>query len=176
MTIKIKWMKFILTLVLLSTTMLTMTESLNAQVSNTAYNLLLKGMLKHSVPEINVEDAAALDNIILLDARSPKEYAVSHIKGAMFVDYEGFEMDALKNIDKNDTIVIYCSVGYRSEKVAEKMWEAGYKNVHNLYGGIFEWVNQDFPVVDANAEKTVFVHAYSKLWGVWLQKGEKVYE
>ena len=84
-------------------------------------------------------------------------------------------MDSLKNIQKNSRIIVYCSVGYRSERIGEQLLANGYSNVTNLYGGIFEWVNSDYPVVDTNNVKTNKVHAYSKLWGKWLKNGEKVY-
>ena len=51
---------------------------------------------------------------------------------------------------KSDTIVLYCSIGYRSEKIGEKLVEMGYGHVFNLYGGIFEWVNRDLPVYNAS--------------------------
>jgi 3-mercaptopyruvate sulfurtransferase SseA len=70
---------------------------------------------------------------------------------------------------------VYCSVGYRSEKVSEQLRQAGYQTVYNLYGGIFEWKNQGHPVVNAEGEPTERVHAYNRSWGVWLKKGDKVY-
>ena len=79
-------------------------------------------------------------------------------------------------ISKDKKIVIYCSVGYRSEKIAEKLIKSGYKNIYNLYGGIFEWVNRGFSIYDKEQKSTNKVHAYSPSWGVWLEKGEKVYE
>ena len=51
----------------------------------------------------------------------------------------------------------------------------GYKNVYNLYGGIFEWKNQDLPVFDSNNKETENVHAFSKEWSQYLTKGKKVY-
>ena len=67
-------------------------------------------------------------------------------------------------------------MGYRSEKIAEKLTASGFTNVVNLYGGIFEWINQDKPVVDQSGSETELVHAYSKKWGIWLNEGVKVYE
>lgn len=69
---------------------------------------------------------------------------------------------------------MYCSIGYRSEKIAKKLLENGYDNVSNLYGGIFEWANQGNKVYNDYGETTK-VHAFSRLWSVWLNKGEKVY-
>ncbi len=153
-----------------------MANTIIAQVNSTAYNLVLKGMLSHTVPAISVEKTAANDHAILLDARSPAEFAVSHIAGARFVDFDNFDLASLDDISKSDTLIVYCSVGYRSEKIAERLLAAGFDHIYNLYGGIFEWKNQGHPVVDATGEATDFVHAYSKLWGVWLQKGKKVYD
>ena len=71
---------------------------------------------------------------------------------------------------------MYCSVGYRSERIGEKLIKEGYSNVFNLYGGIFDWVNNDNPVYDFN-EKVYKVHAYNKDWGKWVENEscEKVY-
>ena len=76
---------------------------------------------------------------------------------------------------KDASIVIYCSVGVRSEKIGEKLIAAGYTNVKNLYGSIFEWVNEGNAVYNMNGKATNRVHAYSKTWGIWLKKGVKVY-
>ena len=156
--------------------MLTIALTSKAQVENGAYNLMLKTMLSHSVNEISVGELAKLKDAVLLDAREEAEYKVSHLLNARYVGYDNFNMDSLKNIDKQATIIVYCSVGYRSEKIAEKLKSAGFANVSNLYGGIFEWVNQGNQVVDSNENKTNNVHAYNKTWGIWLNKGNKVYE
>jgi 3-mercaptopyruvate sulfurtransferase SseA len=60
--------------------------------------------------------------------------------------------------------------------VAEKLTAANYKRVANLYGGIFEWVNQGYPVVDNSGKETGRIHAYNRTWGVWLNRGRKVYD
>lgn len=147
------------------------------QVKSGAFRLMLNGLLSHSVPEIGVQEAARdRASIVFLDAREPREFEVSHIEGAIFVGYDHFEVEKLpRQLDKNQRFVIYCSVGYRSEKVTEKLKKAGFSNVSNLYGGIFEWVNQGFPVVN-QAGPTLDVHAFDRTWGVWLKKGKKVYK
>lgn len=152
-------------------------SSCSGQVNSSSYNAMLKTLLKHSVPEITVDSLAKnTGSVVFLDAREIAEYNVSHISGARHVGYDKFDMASVKNIAKNQRIVVYCSVGYRSEKIAEKLIAAGYTNVSNLYGGIFEWVNQGHKIVDASGKPTAKVHAYSKSWGIWLSKGEKVYE
>ena len=146
-----------------------------SQVKSGAFRLMLKSLLRHSVPEIGVR-AAARDSAstVFLDAREPREYGVSHLKGAYPVGYDSFSVEQLPPLDKNSRIVVYCSVGYRSEKVSEQLLAAGFTNVANLYGGIFEWVNQGLPVYNQNGPTTE-VHAFDKKWGMWLRRGKKVY-
>lgn len=151
------------------------TNMSNQCVDGFAFRSLLKGMLSHSVTEICVQDlAASTDDIVFLDARAKKEYEVSHIKGAIWVGYDDFSPERVIQVNKKQKIVVYCSIGYRSEKISEKLIALGYQDVANLYGGIFEWVNQEKPVYQT-AKKTNHVHAFSKSWGVWLRKGKKVY-
>lgn len=147
-------------------------------VNSQAYQIMLQSLLDHSVPELSVDQAAALTdkNTIFLDAREPSEYEVSHIADARLIGYDRFKMKNVKDIAKDQKIVVYCSVGYRSEKIAEKLIDAGYTDVHNMYGGIFEWKNQSKEVVNKDQKTTEQVHAFDHKWGIWLNKGEKVYE
>jgi rhodanese-related sulfurtransferase len=137
---------------------------------------MLKTTLSHSVNEISVDSLKQIkDSVLLLDARTPREYEVSHIKDALFVSYENFDSTAVAELDKEKSIVVYCSVGYRSEKITEKLKKMRFTNIANLYGGIFEWKNQGNQVVNAGGP-TDKVHAYNKTWGVWLNEGTKVYK
>ena len=149
----------------------------NAQrmVQSRSYNVMLKTLLSHTVPEVSAADANKKNNVVYLDAREEGEYNVSHIKDAIWIGYDDFNMERVQEIDKDKKIIVYCSVGKRSENISEKLLAAGYKDVANMYGGIFEWVNADLPVYNRSG-KTKKVHAYNKTWGVWLNKGEKVYE
>ncbi|PSR10434.1 MAG: rhodanese-like domain-containing protein [Bacteroidetes bacterium] len=138
---------------------------------------MLHTLLSHDVPEITVAAASqAEDKAVFLDAREPAEFNVSHIAGAIPVGYDQFDLSALAGIPKDQQIIVYCSVGYRSEKVSEQLLAAGYQRVANLYGGIFEWKNQGHPVVNPAGEPTDEIHAYNRTWGMWLKKGAtKVY-
>ena len=139
---------------------------------------LLNNWNNKNVPYISVETLAMpKTNVILLDAREEKEFKTSHLKNAVFVGYTNFNIDkTIQNLtDKNAKIVVYCSLGIRSEKIAYKLIKEGYTNVYNLYGGIFEWKNANFQVVDTLGKPTEKVHTFSKNWSKWLKKGEKVY-
>jgi rhodanese-related sulfurtransferase len=138
---------------------------------------MLRNLLSRSVPEISVAELSkAATEYTLLDAREPKECAVSMLPNAKMVGYDHFDLRSLEKLDKSAPIVVYCSVGYRSEKVTEKLHAAGFTNVKNLYGGLFEWVNQGNGVVDNQGKPTDSVHAFSRTWGVWLKRGKKVYK
>jgi rhodanese-related sulfurtransferase len=107
-----------------------------------------------------------------------KEFEISHLKNTYFVGYTTFSLkETLKKIpNKKSKIVVYCSLGIRSEDIAEKLKVAGYTNILNLYGGIFEWKNKGNPVFDSNEKATDNIHVFSKEWSKWLLKGTKVYE
>lgn len=132
---------------------------------------------KKSVPYISLEEFKATDSVLLLDTRKKEEYDVSHIKGAVWAGHKGFDIDdILKTYPKKDTsIVVYCSIGVRSEDIGEKLQKAGYTNVKNLYGGIFKWKNNKNPIYDSNGNKTEKIHAFSKFWSKLLTNGQKVY-
>lgn len=142
------------------------------------YKEKLESLYNHTVPFIKTEELAPRineNNLVILDIRSEEEYAVSSIEGASLIDYDDFSSKDLEGIDKNAEVIVYCSVGYRSEKIGEKLLELGYKNVKNLYGGIFQWKNDGFEVVNDQGIPTDSVHTYNRSWSKWLLNGVRVY-
>lgn len=141
---------------------------------------LLKKYNTENVPYISVTDVKENQkNIILLDTREPEEFNVSHLNNAFCVGYDHFDITkTLQKLpkDKDSKIVVYCSLGIRSEDIGEQLLKAGYTNVYNLYGGIFEWKNNGYSLINNQKKTTEKVHAFSKKWGKWLTKGIKVYE
>lgn len=141
-----------------------------AHVHNPAFEEQLQSLLEHSVTEL---DCAELhnqaDQYYILDTREYKEYEVSHIKNSRWVGYNSFKLQSVKDIPKSARIVCYCSVGYRSEKICEQLIKAGFQNVYNLYGSIFEWVNRGYPVVDVSGSKTNNIHVYNRKWRRWMR-------
>jgi len=143
------------------------------------YEEKLASLYKNTVPTIKPAELLEKQNenkpIFILDIRNSEEYEVSHLKGAQLVDYESFKIDNLDELPKDAEIIVYCSVGYRSERVGEKLLDNGFTNVKNLYGGIFEWKNQNLEVYNSNLQPTDSVHTYNKKWSKWLRQGIKVY-
>jgi rhodanese-related sulfurtransferase len=145
------------------------------------YDQKLQSLYKNTVPLVQPQEVNKKlkeKGVVILDTRSAKEYSISHLPNARFIDYDRFDISQVKDIPKDKEIVVYCSVGYRSEKVGEKLSEAGFKNVSNMYGGIFQWKNEDFQVVNQKGEITDSLHTYNKRWSKWLEEGKgiKVYE
>lgn len=140
----------------------------------------INSLISRSVDLIHHDELAQMINsgkeVVLLDTRTKPEYEISHIPSALFIDYDRFSKKMVNKIDKEATVVVYCSVGYRSEKIGEKLKSMGFKNVTNLYGGIFDWKNNDHTVQNTKAVETDSVHTYNKNWSKWLEKGVKVYE
>ncbi|WP_317039346.1 rhodanese-like domain-containing protein [Hyunsoonleella jejuensis] len=140
---------------------------------------LLKQQNKETIPYISVDSLKNIqEQVTLLDSREEREFKTSHIKDAIYVGYDFFSLDSVqeKLPNKKSPIVVYCSLGIRSEDIAEKLKKAGYTNVLNLYGGIFEWKNNDLDVLNSKEKPTDSVHTFSKVWSKWLHKGIKVYD
>ncbi len=145
-----------------------------SQQNEASFHKMLDGMYKNTIPLITVDELKKTMDVALLDTRELEEFEVSHIKGARYVGYKDFKLQSIADIPKTQTIVLYCSVGYRSERIGEMLKKAGYSNVFNLYGSIFEWVNKDNPVIDLQGNITPKIHTYNSKWGQWVWKGEKV--
>lgn len=142
-------------------------------------DFILKPYTSKEIPFITVDSLHShVKDFYILDARELNEFNVSHIKNALFTGYESFSEQNVKEMlpDQEKPIAVYCSLGVRSFKIAERLKKMGYQNIYNVYGGIFEWKNRGYEVIDNKGKETENVHAYSRLWGFYLKKGVKVYE
>ena len=83
---------------------------------------------------------------LLVDTRTEAEYAVSHLPGARNLT----SLAAIRQADlpRDRSLVLYCSIGLRSAALVRQLRQAGYRNVHNLEGSIFQWQKQGLPLVD----------------------------
>ena len=146
----------------------------------TLYDAQLDLLYKNTVPQIKAKELHNWQKqnkkVYLLDTRTDAEYQVSHLAGAHFVNYDLFKPNDVKSIPRQAMVVVYCAVGVRSEHVGEQLLKAGYKNVFNLYGGIFAWKNAGYTVYNNQKQPTDSVHTYNRLWSVWLRNGIKVFE
>ena len=76
---------------------------------------------------------------VVLDVRTPEEYADGHIKGSMLIPYNEIGERAEDELpEKDKLILVYCRSGRRSKIAAQALAELGYTNV-NEFGGIIDW-------------------------------------
>ena len=114
------------------------------------------------VPDIAPADALALwrqDKAVFVDARPEAERAVSTLPGA--VTEAAFLADPARFAGK--TVVVYCTVGYRSGLLTQKLDKQGAAAV-NLAGGILGWLHAGGPILDAAGQPTKRVHVYGRTW------------
>lgn len=105
---------------------------------------------------------------VLLDVRTTAEYDVSRIADARRVDPDA----ATVALPKDTPIITYCSVGYRSAKLSQRLQDAGFTNVQNLEGSIFQWANEGRPLTSEHGAASK-VHPFDKKWGVLLDPARR---
>ena len=86
--------------------------------------------------------------VVVLDVRTPGEFAVGHIKGAINIDVEAGDFDAnIAKLDKAKEYAVYCHSGRRSGIATEKMSKSGFTDLKNLNGGIQDWQAAGYTLV-----------------------------
>jgi hypothetical protein len=83
------------------------------------------------------------------------------------VEPDASSVPGLDSLSTDAPIVVYCSVGYRSARIAERLREQGFTNASNLEGSIFRWANEGRPVYRDSTEVDA-VHPYDRTWGTLL--------
>ncbi len=127
------------------------------------------------VPQVSTSELAAWRNNSvrpqpqLLDAREPAEFEVSHLPGAIRVAPDATAKAILAMIEPGRPVVVYCSVGYRSSRLAARLMEGGRSEVFNLEGSIFAWANEGRPLVTRDAKSAKWVHPFDAIYGKLLK-------
>jgi rhodanese-related sulfurtransferase len=134
---------------------------------------LLKKSLRHKFADVEWISTSELADWlanksrrapVLLDVRTEEEWNVSHLPGARRVEPAAPAESAALALPKETPIVTYCAVGYRSGEMAQRLRAAGFTNVRNLEGSIFQWANEHRPLVRGD-EPVRQVHPYNSFWG-----------
>ncbi len=86
--------------------------------------------------------------VIIVDVRTPEEFASGHIEGALNIDFNsGNFANEITRLNPSETYAVYCRSGSRSGQAASIMHEAGFHDVSNLNGGVIDWANEGLPLV-----------------------------
>ena len=87
-------------------------------------------------------------DILLIDVRTPGEYASGHLENSINIDYKADNFkDLVGELDPNQEVYVYCKVGGRSARSAKVIKEMGFKNVYDLKGGIIAWEKEGLKTV-----------------------------
>lgn len=93
-------------------------------------------------------DLAATDGVVLLDVRTPQEFAEGHLEGAVNLDVSAPDFTTrLADLDPEATYAVYCRSGNRSQTALDLMTQAGFGAAADLAGGIGAWADAGMPVV-----------------------------
>jgi phage shock protein E len=102
---------------------------------------------------ITPDDAASVladapDDLVILDVRTPEEFAEGHLDGAVLVDfYDADFADQLAELDPDVPYVVYCRSGNRSGQTLPLMQQLGFGSALDIGGGILAWADAGLPVV-----------------------------
>ncbi len=107
------------------------------------------------------------EKTIILDTRNFDEYKVSHLPNAVWIGNDSLFWSRIPQLSDKKTIIVYCSVGYRSNEVGKKIKDSLQLDVKNLKYGIFGWRHNALPLIDKFNNPTNKVHPYNWFWGIW---------
>lgn len=91
------------------------------------------------------------DDYILVDCREINEWNEGHIPTALFIPLSEFQAEWKKHLtdaDKNKEIILQCRSGRRSLSAAQILLSEGFENLNNLDGGILDWQDRGYKIVD----------------------------
>ena len=81
-----------------------------------------------------------LEEVQLIDVRTPAEFADGHIENAKNIDFYSANFDLqIDALDKSIPVILYCKSGRRSAKCVSKLNSKGFKVIYDLQGGINHW-------------------------------------
>ena len=86
------------------------------------------------------------EDLVILDVRTPEEFAEGHLEGALMIDfYDGDFAERIGDLDPSVPYLIYCRSGNRSSQTADIMADLGFDDVAEIDGGIQAWLAADLP-------------------------------
>jgi rhodanese-related sulfurtransferase len=84
-------------------------------------------------------------DVVVVDVRTPSEYASGHIPGTISVPLDQIS-ERTSDIPPDKGVLLVCRSGNRSAKAAHTLGDLGYENVHSMRGGIRAWTRAGYPL------------------------------
>lgn len=110
------------------------------------------GAPKFEVVDLTAPEAKALmekppaEGLLILDVRTPGEYAEGHLEGAVLADFKSADFEAqLKKLDRSKPVLLYCRTGNRSGKSLPTLQRLGFGKIFHFTGGITAWKKAGYP-------------------------------
>lgn len=148
-------------------------QNINKEYNHIEFNKAVLKFCEGPVLDIDTHELYLnFNNYIILDCREYKEYQTSHLKNSIWVGFNNFNFDKIPKKSIQKKIIVYCTIGWRSEKIGEKLLKHGYKNVYNLRGSILKWNNDNYPIYKGNNQQTTLIHTYNKSFNKFVRKGK----
>ena len=95
-----------------------------------------------------IQNNQADPDFVILDVRTPAEFAAGHIENAVLIDfYAKTFANELDKLDKGKTYLVYCRSGNRSGQTLNLMQGLNFSQVYNIDKGINQWLAQGLPIV-----------------------------
>ena len=102
----------------------------------------------HHVGPAEAQKLVADKKVVVLDLRTPKEFAASHIAGATNINFLSADFaNNISGLDRNRAYLVHCAVGGRSTQALPKLEKLQCQSLYHLDGGIKAWEKAGLPVV-----------------------------
>lgn len=117
-----------------------------------AFGLLLTGCSSSAsaTPKLSIEEFAAKaaePNVIVLDVRTPGEFAQGRLANAINIDFQsGYFEEEVSKLDKDATYAVYCRSGNRSGQAVKVMADLGFTDMYDMDGGVIDWAAAGKPL------------------------------
>ena len=94
------------------------------------------------------------EDAVIMDVRTPAEFDLSHITGALNVNVQDDDFESMvAGLDKDRTYLVHCTRNPgngRSSRALETLQSLGFKNLYNIEGGYIAWKDADLPLTEAD--------------------------
>lgn len=124
-------------LVVMATLAVILLKSANCCVASPA-------SIVQNISPVEYQDRFTSASHLLIDVRTPEEFASGHIQGAVNIPVDDLT-GRLNEVPNNQPVVVYCRSGNRSARASQMLAQSGYTSIYDL-GGITAWAEQGFPV------------------------------